>query len=228
MEPSAFGVHAGWIRCGAFVICTLLWSVMPTSALPITAAYYDSSSGLEWAQVSDTASLSWDQLSTVCATDGLAACSANIGTVELAGWTWATSAQVLSLFDAASDLTAAQLADQTETAAHSTWAPQLLSYFDATFFERGASAVYGMSSDGPSFDPQGAWVPYVFDDNGMSEDTASKRNVIAKYTSTSTVGAWLYKSVEVSTVPEPASLSLTLLGAAGLIASRRRQRSHRR
>ena len=166
----------------------------------------------------------------VCATDGASACSTNLGSVELRGWTWATSTQVLTLFVNATDLTPDQLADQDEAAPNSTWAAQLISLFGSTYTQSGAVGLQALSADGPSFDPQGAWVPYVFDGAVGSDDIASRRRIVAKYFASDSTGLWLNRPASLSSssssssVPEPTTLSLTVLGAAGLIARRLRHR----
>lgn len=208
--------------CGmALVVCTMFSGARHAAALPLDIAYFDPVSGLEWAQVNDTTLLTWDQVAGVCATDGFSACSSNLGSVELQGWTWATSSQVLSLFVNASDLTPDQLADQDESAPDSTWASQLLALFDATFAQNGSLWVQGLAADGPSFDPRGAWVPYVIDASG-SDDVASRRRIVAKYLASEGIGLWLNRPA--TSVPEPTTLSLALLGAAGLLAKRVRDR----
>ena len=231
MHSHVSRVRFGRISGIALVVCTLFCGAQPAAALPLDTAYVDSVSGLEWAQVSGTTLLTWEQVAGVCATDGTSACSSNLGSVELGGWTWATSTQVLTLFVNASDLTPDQLADQDEAAPNSTWAGQLISLFGSTFTQSGAIGLQALSADGPSFDPQGAWVPYVFDAASGSDDIASRRRIVAKYLASDSTGLWLYRpasssSLPSSSVPEPTTLSLTVLGVAGLIA--RRVRSHRR
>jgi hypothetical protein len=221
MDSHVSRVRSGRI-CGiALVVCTLFGGARTAAALPLDTAYIDPVSGLEWAQLEGTTLLTWDQIAGVCATDGVSACSSNVGSVELGGWTWATSAQVLSLFVNASDLTPDQLSDQDEATPNSTWAAQLISLFGSTFTQSGAIGLQALSADGPSFDPQGAWTPYVFDAGAGAEDIASRRRVVAKYFASDGVGVWLNRP---ASVPEPTTLSLTVLGIAGLIARRVRNR----
>jgi hypothetical protein len=202
----------------------LLASVVPVKADPLSVAYLDSVSGWEWAQVSDTTGLTWDDISGVCGIDGQTACTGDLGTKGLGGWTWATSQQVLSLFTNATDLTAAELADEDEDLVNSTWAPMFTSVFTPTYFGEGFRGVAAISADGPAFDARGAWVPHVIDSFGPGEDTASKRWVIAQYTSSPSVGVWLHRNA-VERVPEPATLSLAVLGLAGLALRQLKSRS---
>ncbi len=53
----------------------------------------------QWRELYETTGLTWAQISTVCPTDGVTPCAGSIGTVDLTGWVWATSAQVLELLD---------------------------------------------------------------------------------------------------------------------------------
>lgn len=222
MHSHVSRVRFGRISGIALVVCTLFSGAQPAAALPLDTAYVDSVSGLEWAQVSGTTLLAWDEVAGVCATDGVSACSSNLGSVELGGWTWATSTQVLTLFVNATDLTPDQLADQDESTTNSTWAAQLLSFFDPTSIENGGFGLLGLSADGPSFDPRGAWVPYVVDGTAGSEDLVSRRRIVAKYLASDAIGLWLNRPV--SSVPEPTTLSLTVLGVAGLAVRRVRNR----
>ena len=211
----------------ALVVCTLFWGAQAV-ALPLGTAYVDPQSGLEWAQLDGTTHLTWEQVAGVC---GTGVCTSNLGSVELSGWTWATSAQVLTLFVNASDLTPEQLSDQDEATTNSTWAGQLISLFGTTFTQNGGVGLQAFSADGPSFDPQGAWVPYVVDGSTGSMDIASQRRIVAKYLASDGIGLWLNRptslssSTPSSSVPEPTTLSLTALGVAGLIARRIRRRS---
>jgi hypothetical protein len=208
------------LRTAFVVIAATIVSAAPSAALPLTVAFVDTSTGLEWAQLTGTGGVTWDALAGVCATDGATACSGNIGTNEYAGWTWATSGQVLQMFVNATDLTAADMDDQDEWATNSTWAPQFLSLFAANFGDASSRTAAALVSDGPSFDPRGAWTPYVTDAIGAADDdAASKRRVIAKYTTAQ--GVWLQRAV--APVPEPTTILLIGLGFAGVAARRRRQ-----
>lgn len=70
-------------------------AVQSAQALPI----WNDGNGHEWRQLTDTAGLTYEQLSTQCAHDGATACAGSAGIVDLTGWTWATAAQVGQLFN---------------------------------------------------------------------------------------------------------------------------------
>ena len=90
-------------------------------AQPLTVAYTDPVTGWEWASLIGTTGLSWNQIDAVCANDGVTACTADIGVVGLAGWTWATKDQVRDVFiNASSDLTHANFDDEHEIAPYGT------------------------------------------------------------------------------------------------------------
>ncbi len=53
----------------------------------------------EWNELFPTTGLTWDQVATVCPTDGATPCSGTVGGRNLTGWVWATEPQVLELFE---------------------------------------------------------------------------------------------------------------------------------
>ena len=55
--------------------------------------------GKEWRQLYETTGLSWDQVATVCPTDGITPCSGSVGGKNLTGWVWGTESQVRGLMD---------------------------------------------------------------------------------------------------------------------------------
>jgi hypothetical protein len=90
--------------------------------------------------VTDTAELGWNGLNTVCSTG---TCTADLGAVDLTGWTWASEDEVRSLFNefifAATGTS--PLGGPTDfpfgdlySEFNSTWAPNFLSVFTPTFF----------------------------------------------------------------------------------------------
>ncbi|MEY2420501.1 MAG: hypothetical protein QOI95_568 [Acidimicrobiaceae bacterium] len=84
-----------------------LTSGLAAEAAPTTTGLTDTHAR-EWRQVFDTTGLSWNQVATVCPTDGVTPCSGNVGGRTLTGWVWATDAQVLEFMsDYAPDLATA-------------------------------------------------------------------------------------------------------------------------
>lgn len=53
--------------------------------------------GAIWRQLTETASLSWNQVSMACPQDGFTPCWATVNGVNLGGWVWATEPQVRQL-----------------------------------------------------------------------------------------------------------------------------------
>ncbi|HLP85408.1 MAG TPA: hypothetical protein VK157_13750 [Phycisphaerales bacterium] len=70
-------------------------SLAASSAL---AQHYNDGQGKEWRSVPSTLGLSWNQIATVCPTDGATPCSGIVSGRDMNGWRWATQDQVRALF----------------------------------------------------------------------------------------------------------------------------------
>lgn len=57
------------------------------------------SEGREWREPYETLGLSWDDVASICPTDGVTPCAGIVAGKDLTGWVWATGDQVVSLFD---------------------------------------------------------------------------------------------------------------------------------
>jgi hypothetical protein len=62
------------------------------------AAVVHDEHGKEWRQVAETANVSWDQVATVCPTDGITPGNGSVAGKDFTGWVWATKPQVVELF----------------------------------------------------------------------------------------------------------------------------------
>ncbi len=57
---------------------------------------HDDGTGKEWRQLYETTGLSWNQVASVCPTDGATPCTGTVGGKNLTGWVWATDTQVIA------------------------------------------------------------------------------------------------------------------------------------
>jgi hypothetical protein len=203
---------------GLIVMGAVAASGRSASAAPLTVDYVDSVTGWEWADLTQTTGLTWNQVNTACSQDGVTACASDIGAIELSGWIWATRNQVRDLFVNATDLTAAQMADyfESDPSGASTWAPQ----FHAAFSPTTVGNVMGWSAT--LLDPTSAYSPNLQDGSGGFADFASASSLNPVGRSTNFIGVWLHR--EAATVPEPAALLMLGSGVAGLCAASMRRR----
>lgn len=214
----------GLAKCVAFVVLSLLVvDVADTHAAPITVAYVDTVTGMEWAQVTDSVGFAWSEVAGACATDGTTACASNLGGVEFSGWTWAQVSQVLDLFSDATDLTRDQFAPDVY-ATNSTWAPQFFDIFNATQVTDTSRGVIGWAANGAAFDPRSAFAPEMLDQAAAGLDYAGRGALTDTAPpfappGTDYRGVWLFRP---SQVPEPSTL--LLVGAGALAAAWRSRR----
>lgn len=82
-------------RYGPVLTLTVLALVTPPGA---HGQGVNDGRGREWRQLTETTGLSWDQLAAALPRDGVTPGSGMIGTRNVAGWVWATEAQVVDLF----------------------------------------------------------------------------------------------------------------------------------
>jgi hypothetical protein len=73
----------------------VIGSLAASSAL---AQHYNDGQGKEWRSVPTTMGLSWNQIASVCPTDGTTPCSGIVSGRDMNGWRWATQDQVRTLF----------------------------------------------------------------------------------------------------------------------------------
>jgi PEP-CTERM motif len=212
------GIRAGWL----VVVVGLMAS--SAAATPLTVAYTDTS-GRQWASLIGTTGLTWNQIAGVCATNGVTACTADVGAVGLTGWTWATRNETRDVFIDRTfpSLSHANFDDFSESLANSAFAPQLISTFGITFAGSVNNVLQALTST--LFSPNSAYVATVNDRFDPSVlDVADLASNLDVTTSSPTVGAMLFRTQSPSDVPEPATLTLVGLGVMGL-ASRRRRRN---
>jgi hypothetical protein len=213
------------MRCrlvvGCVLVVVLLCGSRDVGAVPLSVAYVDTVTGLEWAQVSETTGTAyWDARA-------------------IDGWTLATLRDVTELILHITGLSLAggyvdpyygdvfTMANAEE--ANSAWAPAFLDVFTPTVSTPEYRAVLGWVVDGSPMDRNAAYVPRVLD-SAQGADTVSK-NMIDTHTDyvsgrvpsagTPDRGAWLYRQV-----PEPSTL--LLLGLGGVLGALSRQRTRRR
>ncbi len=155
-----------YLYATATVLCVLFGCTARGEATPLTVDYLDPVTGWEWADLTDTLGLTWLEVSKACPQDGVTACTDDIGAMELPGWIWATQDQVRALFDNATDLTAAQLSDDEEVELDSTWAPQFLARFSATFPTVVGDLVSGWSATAVGAE---AFQPFMIDAFGTDD-----------------------------------------------------------
>src|SRR3954470_11072092 len=77
------------VSCFCFLLVVLFGSA-PAGAVPPNPL--DDGAGKQWRQLYETTGLTWNQVAQLCPRDGESACGGS-----LAGWTWATDAEVIDL-----------------------------------------------------------------------------------------------------------------------------------
>lgn len=205
------------------LLSTLVVGVAESRATPITVAYVDTVTGMEWAQVTDSVGFAWWEVAGVCATDGATTCSSNLSGVEFSGWTWAQVSQILDLFADATDLTRDQFVPDVY-ATNSTWAPQFLNLFTPTQVTADYRAVMGWAANGADIDPRSAFAPEMIDAAAAGLDSAGRGPLTDSAPpfappGTDYRGVWLFRP---SQVPEPSTLLLVGGGALALWRARRK------
>lgn len=194
-------------------------------ALPLntlTAADIVTVDNRSWAQVSLFTNLSWNTVNAACP-GGV--CGGGLNGFNMAGWHWAYSMEVVSLFNAVTGVDISLTPNSGIFQSNSTWAP---AWFNRGFLPTDSNALY-LATKGISADPQPQTLgsvmsqPYVldsFDPNGMDMLRVAGMIQISSIdpwrSSASQVGVWFYKDSPSSQVPEPNTLVLAALAFAGL------------
>lgn len=89
------------------LVVAVLLMIAGLATIASSASAYDQADK-QWAMLTSTRGLSWDQVAARCPTDGVTPCSGSIGAFNFDGWVWATPAQVVAVMaDFAPDIATA-------------------------------------------------------------------------------------------------------------------------
>lgn len=182
------------------------------AAVPIEAENIVRIGEQEWLQVNLFTNTSWDTINAQCP-NGTCLTSGSINGYDLGGWTWASIANVQSLFEIFTGTTNRRLE------INSTWAPEMAALFNPTFNDVINHQVTGLTSTSSSTDF--AYAPRFVDSAATYQyDSTLLTNNAVKSTAYSYIGAWFVR--DALTVPTPATLAIFGLGLVNLGLFRRK------
>jgi hypothetical protein len=207
------------------LVALLSITTSPVSAVLITDTV--TVDGTKWAQVDLFRNVSWNTWNAACPA-GACIPGSSVGGYDMTGWTWASAAQVIGLFEFVSGLTADATPDGgVVQELNSIWAPELLTMFRPTstsywFGHRYIAGLISTDSNDTEWDRGG--VASLGDlkaqdriDYGKTDDDAIVKRVAAYHN-----GAWVVQS---ASIPEPSTLAIFGLGLMGLALRRFKKQS---
>jgi hypothetical protein len=181
--------------------------------------------GKDWMQLTGTTGLSYLQANTLC---GSGTCSGSIGSTSIDGWSWATNADVASLFDSLIQPGTTQFPTATSTyavandadianAITNVFNPTSIFNLGGTVWREVRGMTFGASNDTTTM----AYLsdsPFATTLDYAAFDTTWPTNL-----GDGTTGLWLYKSLDSAPVPEPGTIALLGVAAIGLLVMRRKR-----
>lgn len=207
----------------------MVWFITSTAK----AGLISSTTGFEWRDLSDTTSISAQEMDNAC-NDITFACSGSVLTengasVSVDGWNWASLEQVESLFG---EIYGAPLATHQHNGeevtsnifqVNSDWAPVFISHFSVDRTVNNNQYSIGITRDTVSNNTLYQHLFLV--QNGLFEyqtDAAYFDQIVLRTSSSQNQGHFMYRSVAVS---EPSSLFFLMLGLSGLMLFKRKNKA---
>ncbi len=180
--------------------------------------------GKDWRQLTETTGFSWLMVNEAC---GSGLCSGSLGDTLLDGWTWADNSDVASLFDSLIQPGTTQFPTATSSymaAGDVDIANAVTNIFDPTYiFNPAGSAWREVRGITRSTSNGAATLAYLQDSPfATTLDYAAFDTSYPTNLGDSSTGIWLYKTVDPVAAPEPGTLALFGVAAAGLFFVRRK------
>jgi hypothetical protein len=203
------------------LVALLSITTSPVSAVLITDTV--TVDGTKWAQVDLFRNVSWNTWNAACPA-GACIPGSSVGGYDMTGWTWASAAQVIGLFEFVSGLTADASPIGKVQELNSIWAPEFLTQFRPTSSPaNGNRNILGLiSTDSPDGNRGGKAelsdrVTGSLVDLAYTNDAGT--NKVGAYNHN---GAWVVQS---ASIPEPSTLAIFGLGLMGLALRRFKKQS---
>ena len=165
--------------------------------------------GYEWVQMSDYTDLSWVDINNNCSNEGV--CSGEVNGHDLDGLTWASTDDVLNLFETYVSFPEPELNSFEFIVRESgTWASAFFEDFFATDIQSTHLTLTALVRSYGSILPDQAdafIVQDVFDSISYDSIAFAERS---RYAGSEYIGHWLYKTP--NKIPSPSSIFLMLFG----------------
>jgi hypothetical protein len=199
----------------------IIGSVLAIACSTSQASYVDVSTHRAWRQLTDTVSLTWNQVATVCSS-GTGFCNGIVAGIDFTGWTWASTDDVLGLFAGLGVPAGYEVFDTSGN----SWIRNMVDVDGAIGPDTGAfyataanSVIMGWDRNDTGSNPW-AYASYVSDNGSVAHARIFGDN--PKTSASSSLGVWLFADAPATRIAEPASTMLFAIACAALALVRRR------